>query len=182
MKLFWTSILICLSNLQFSLSVVHPDSLYFCLLLIHYVLCNALQYCAFQQHSVPAMNLRARMATAYYQPTSVTAPITVVTTVTKLAVVCCYNHDHVILIVIYLNAFSVCHIGDIQLTGTGSNVSKGNVELCILNQFNAICGNVWSSNDAKVVCRQLGFNSSKFTLCTVLIQKVLMDMFLGADV
>ncbi|KAL5491241.1 hypothetical protein EMCRGX_G016489 [Ephydatia muelleri] len=54
----------------------------------------------------------------------------------------------------------VCHVGDIQLTGTGSNVSKGNVELCILNQFNAICGNVWSSNDAKVVCRQLGFNSS----------------------
>ena len=179
MKLFWTSILICLSNLQFSLSVVHPDSLYFCLLLIHYVLCNALQYCAFQQHSVPAMNLRAQMATAYYQPTSVTAPITVVTTVTKLAVVCCCNHDHMILIVIYLNTFSVCHVGDIQLTGTGSNVSKGNVELCILNQFNAICGNVWSSNDAKVVCRQLGFNSSKFTLCTVLIQNVLMDMFFG---
>ena len=61
-------------------------------------------------------------------------------------------------------------------------MSKGNVELCILNRFNAICGNVWSSNDAKVVCRQLGFNSSKFTLCTVLIQKVLMDMFFGADV
>eukprot|EP00731_Ephydatia_muelleri_P015094 Em0008g814a len=54
----------------------------------------------------------------------------------------------------------VCHVGDIQLTGTGSNVRQGNVELCILNQFNAICGNVWSSNDAKVVCRQLGFNSS----------------------
>eukprot|EP00731_Ephydatia_muelleri_P015095 Em0008g815a len=54
----------------------------------------------------------------------------------------------------------VCYAGDIRLTGTGSNVSKGNVELCILNQFNAICGNVWSSNDAKVVCRQLGFNSN----------------------
>ncbi|KAL5491243.1 hypothetical protein EMCRGX_G016491 [Ephydatia muelleri] len=50
--------------------------------------------------------------------------------------------------------------GDIRLTGTESIVSKGNVELCILNRFNAICGNVWSSNDAKVVCRQLGFNSN----------------------
>ena len=59
------------------------------------------------------------------------------------------------------NSFSVCYAGDIQLTGTGSSVSKGNVELCILNHFNAICGNVWSSKDAKVVCRQLGFNSSK---------------------
>ncbi|KAL5491262.1 hypothetical protein EMCRGX_G016515 [Ephydatia muelleri] len=54
----------------------------------------------------------------------------------------------------------VCYAGDIRLTGTGSTVSQGNVELCITNQFNAICGNVWSSKDAKVVCRQLGFNSS----------------------
>ena len=43
-------------------------------------------------------------------------------------------------------------------------MSKGNVELCIRNQFNAVCGNVWSSNDATVVCRHLGFNSSKFLL------------------
>ena len=45
------------------------------------------------------------------------------------------------------NSLSVCYLGDIRLTGTASNVSKGNVELCIANGFNAICGNVWSSND-----------------------------------
>ena len=63
----------------------------------------------------------------------------------------------------YIFSFvSVCYVGDVRLTGTGSNVSKGNVELCILNFFSAICGNVWSSRDAKVVCRQLGFNNSMF--------------------
>ena len=41
-------------------------------------------------------------------------------------------------------------------------MSRGNVELCGYNYFSAICGNVWSSNDAKVVCRQLGFNGSMF--------------------
>ena len=66
--------------------------------------------------------------------------------------------------IVCINSVSVCYAGDIRLTGTGSTVSQGNVELCITNQFNAICGNVWSSNDAKVVCRQLGFNSSKFVL------------------
>ena len=66
--------------------------------------------------------------------------------------------------IIHIKLFSVCYVGDIRLTGTGSSVSSGNVELCILNHFNAICGNVWNSNDAKVVCRQLGFNSSKLIL------------------
>ena len=41
-------------------------------------------------------------------------------------------------------------------------MSRGNVELCGFNQSYAICGNFWSSNDAKVVCRQLGFNGSMF--------------------
>ena len=62
---------------------------------------------------------------------------------------------------VHQNFFSVCHAGDIRLTGRRSSVSQGNVELCLTNQFNAICGNVWSSKDAQVVCRQLGFNSSK---------------------
>ena len=83
-------------------------------------------------------------------------------------------HVRVFMIILTL---SVCHVDDIRLTGTGSSVSRGNVELCINNHFNAICGNVWSSNDAKVVCRQLGFNSSKFTLHTALKQKCAMHAF-----
>ena len=56
--------------------------------------------------------------------------------------------------------FSDCYVGELRLTGIGSTVIQGNVELCIYNTFKAICGNVWSSKDAEVVCRQLGFYSS----------------------
>ena len=41
-----------------------------------------------QQLCVPAINLHAQMATVFYQYTSVTATITALTTVMKLAVVC----------------------------------------------------------------------------------------------
>ena len=74
-----------------------------------------------------------------------------------------YNHEHYMSQHSYL-PFPVCYRGDIRLTGVGSNVTQGNVVLCKKNHFNAICGNVWSSNDAKVVCRQLGFNRSKFQI------------------
>ena len=56
-----------------------------------------------------------------------------------------------------LHFLAVCYFGEISLTGIGSNVTQGNVELCGFNQFYAICGDVLSANDAKVVCRQLGF-------------------------
>ena len=51
-------------------------------------------YYAFQQLCVPAINLHAQMATVYHQHTSVTATMTVLTTVMKLAVVCCL-HAHI---------------------------------------------------------------------------------------
>ena len=43
----------------------------------------------FQQLCVPTINLHAKMATAYIHCISVTATMTVLTTVMKLAVVCC---------------------------------------------------------------------------------------------
>ena len=46
---------------------------------------------AFQQPCAPAINLHAQMATVYHQHTSVTATMTALTTVMKLAVVCCLH-------------------------------------------------------------------------------------------
>lgn len=48
-----------------------------------------------------------------------------------------------------------CTNGDIRLQG-GENAQEGRVEICH-NQWGTVCDNVWSDNDANVVCRQLGF-------------------------
>lgn len=60
------------------------------------------------------------------------------------------------------NAFFyvVCYRGEVRLSG-GSTVAEGIVELCLWNQWSYICSDDWSANDAKVVCRQLGFEHSK---------------------
>ena len=35
------------------------------------------------------------------------------------------------------------------------------MELCSLNTWAATCGEYFSGDDARVICRQLGFNSSE---------------------
>ena len=36
------------------------------------------------------------------------------------------------------------------------------MELCIYNQYHPICGNVWTSTEATVACRKLGYNSGLY--------------------
>ena len=49
-----------------------------------------------------------------------------------------------------------CTDGEIRLIG-GQNSSEGRVEICITNQWGTVCDDLWGSEDAKVVCRQLGY-------------------------
>lgn len=51
-----------------------------------------------------------------------------------------------------------CSIGDIRLAGSGSSSSQGRVELCNSNQWGTVCDDLWSTVDALVVCRQLGYS------------------------
>ena len=67
---------------------------------------------------------------------------------------------------------AVCYEGDIQLTG-GPTSYQGTVVLCAINQWNTICHQRWSANDAKVVCRQLGFNASELYILSISFQSTL---------
>ena len=49
-----------------------------------------------------------------------------------------------------------CTNGEIKLVG-GDTEYEGRVEVCYSGAWGSICPSSWDSNDAKVVCRQLGY-------------------------
>ena len=49
-----------------------------------------------------------------------------------------------------------CNTGDVRLMD-GNSTFEGRVEFCSQGLWGAITTSNWDSNDAKVVCRQLGF-------------------------
>ncbi len=66
-----------------------------------------------------------------------------------------------------------CGNGDVRLRG-GSSTAEGRVEVCVNNRWGTVCGGMgtssWDQNDAQVVCQQLGFNGTEFSMFSLELQ------------
>ena len=49
-----------------------------------------------------------------------------------------------------------CATGQLRLAG-GNIANEGRVEICMDNLWGTVCDDSWGSDDATVVCRQLGY-------------------------
>ena len=55
--------------------------------------------------------------------------------------------------------FLECEPGAVQLVD-GDSQNEGRIEVCEGGVWGTVCDDTWDNNDAIVMCRQLGYNST----------------------
>lgn len=79
----------------------------------------------------------------------------------------CIIHD----IVVSFQCTTSCNHGEIRLVN-GNQPSEGRVEICMCTRlqqccsWGTVCDDLWGENDARVVCRQLGYRSDGMYIYT----------------
>lgn len=60
---------------------------------------------------------------------------------------------------------NVCNDGESRLVGSTAR-NEGRVEICLNNSWGTVCDDDWDSNEAGVICKQLGYPATGlFTSC-----------------
>ena len=62
-----------------------------------------------------------------------------------------------------LNTGPVCNETDIRLIN-GAGPASGTLQICLDGRWGLVCSDSWDTNDAAVVCRQLGFPNTSLSV------------------
>ena len=75
-----------------------------------------------------------------------------------------------------------CNDSDVRLfQSEGDMKNEGQVQVCSSSRWGMVCSDFWDTNDAKVICRQLGYDveGKLTTIMVAFIYYILSNMQVG---